>query len=303
MIPFKKLELSQRDAVNACFYQAHVKSCENSFANMFLWGRQKTAVRDGFLLRMSQFDRRIVYPFPVGQGNLKQALDAVIHDAAARGIPCCLAVMSEADCRQVEELYPGTFRFYSDRDSFDYVYAIDDLADLKGRKFQKKRNHLNRFRQTYPDAQIVPLDESNRVAAFLLAQQWYQSRCEADPDRDHHLEQLALHRAFAFWQQLGMEGVVLMEQGKAIAFAMGSRLNEDTFDIHFEKALDQYDGAYPAINQGFAAYLREKYPELKWLNREDDLGLEGLRKAKLSYCPDHLVEKYWARLWEEEDDR
>ena len=99
MIPFKKLELSQRDAVNACFYQAHVKSCENSFVNMFLWGRQKTAVRDGFLLRMSQFDRRIVYPFPVGQGNLKQALDAVIHDAAARGIPCCLAVMSEADCR------------------------------------------------------------------------------------------------------------------------------------------------------------------------------------------------------------
>ena len=96
---------------------------------------------------------------------------------------------------------------------------------------------------------------------------------------------------------------MLMEQGKAIAFAMGSRLNEDTFDIHFEKALDHYDGAYPAINQGFATYLREKYPELKWLNREDDLGLEGLRKAKLSYCPDHLVEKYWARLWEEEDDR
>ena len=303
MIPFKKLELFQLDDVNACLYRAGVVGCEYSFVNMFLWGRQKVAFREGFLLRISQFDRRTVYPFPVGQGDLKQALDALIHDAAARGIPCCLAAMTEENCRQVEELYPGAFRFYSDRDSFDYVYAIDDLADLKGRKFQKKRNHLNRFRQAHPHAQILPLDESNRVAAFLLAQHWYQSRCEADPDRDHHLEQLALHRAFAFWQQLGMEGVVLAEQGKVMAFAMGSRLNDHTFDIHFEKALDLYDGAYAAINQGFAAYLREKYPEVKWLNREDDLGLEGLRKAKLSYCPDHLVEKYWARLWEEEDDR
>lgn len=303
MIPFQKLELSQREYLNSYLFRARKHGCEYSFANMFLWGRQKAAVRDGFLLRMSHFDRKIVYPFPVGEGDIKQALDAVIHDAAARGIPCCLATMTEEECQLVEKLYPGAFRFYSDRDSYDYVYAIDDLADLKGRKFQKKRNHLNRFRQNHPDAKIVPLDESNRVQAFFLAQKWYQSRCEAEPDRDHHLEQLALHRAFAFWQQLGMEGVVLIEQGKALAFAMGSRLDDDTFDIHFEKALDTVDGAYAAVNQGFAAYLREKYPEVKWLNREDDLGLEGLRKAKLSYCPDHMVEKFWARLWEEEDDR
>ena len=76
----------------------------------------------------------------------------------------------------------------------------------------------------------------------------------------------------------------------------------DTFDIHFEKALDIADGAYAAINQGFAAYLRDKYPHLLWLNREDDMGLEGLRKAKLSYNPAFMVEKYWARLWEAEDD-
>ena len=76
----------------------------------------------------------------------------------------------------------------------------------------------------------------------------------------------------------------------------------DTFDIHFEKALDIADGAYNVINQGFAQYLLEKHPEIQWLNREDDLGLPGLRKAKLSYHPDHLVEKYWARLWEDDDE-
>ena len=100
-----------------------------------------------------------------------------------------------------------------------------------------------------------------------------------------------------------MEGAVLMEQGQIMAFAMGSRLDRDTFDIHFEKALGASDGTYAAINRGFARHLREKYPELRWLNREDDMGIEGLRKAKLSYNPDHMVEKCWARLWEEEDDR
>lgn len=302
MIPFQKLELGEKSRLDMYLFHSGKQACEYSFTNLFLWGRQKAAVQDGFLLLLSQFDRKSVYPFPVGQGDLKNALDAIIHDASARGIPCCLAVMTAEDCNRVEQLYPGKFHFHSDRSSFDYIYAIDDLADLKGRKFQKKRNHLNRFRQEHPEAVIVPLDESTRVAAFLLAQQWYQSHCEADPNRDYHLEQVALHRAFAFYQQLGMEGVVLMEHGKPLAFAMGSRLDEGTFDIHFEKALDSADGAYAAVNQGFARYLREKYPEVKWLNREDDLGLEGLRKAKLSYCPDHMVEKYWARLWEEEDD-
>lgn len=302
MIHFQKLDLAQKDCLNTYLFHSGKQACEYTFTNLFLWGRQKAVVQDGFLLLQSQFDRKSVYPFPVGYGNVKAALDAVIHDAAMRGIPCCLAVMSKEDCDLVEQLYPGKFRFYTDRSSYDYIYSIDDLADLTGRKFQKKRNHLNRFEQTHPDAKIVPLNEDTRVAAFLLAQQWYEERCAADPGLDMHLEQLALHRAFAFWQQLGMEGVVLMENGRAMAFAMGSRLNHDTFDIHFEKALDVYDGAYAAVNRGFARYLREKYPEVKWLNREDDLGLEGLRKAKLSYCPDHMVEKHWARLWEEEDD-
>ena len=302
MIAFEKLDLTQKQRYDRYLLQANKQSCEYSFANLFLWGRKRVAERNGFLLIQSQFDRKNVYIFPVGEGDLKGALDALIEDAAFRGIRCCLAALTEEECRLVEELYPEKFRFYCDRDSYDYVYAIDDLADLKGRKFQKKRNHLNRFQQEHPDAKIVALDESNRAAAFHLAQQWYESRSAADPDSDYHLEHQALHRAFAFYAELGMEGAVLMEQGRALAFAMGSRLNEDTFDIHFEKALDTTDGAYGAINRGFACYLREKHPDIKWLNREDDLGIEGLRKAKLSYNPHHMVEKCWAQLQEEEDD-
>ena len=107
-------------------------------------------------------------------------------------------------------------------------------------------------------------------------------------------------KSIAFYREaLGLEGLVLVEDGKCIAMTMGSPLSDNTFDIHFEKALDFADGAYAAINRGFAAHLMEKYPDLLWLNREDDLGLEGLRKAKLSYCPHHMVEKCWACLLED----
>ena len=302
MIRFERLDLNNKAQYDNYLMNCSERGCEYSFVNLFLWGRQKAAFLDDHLVFFSQFDRRSVYPFPIGSGDIKPVLDAIIHDARTRGIPCYLTSMMKQDCETLEQLYPGAFQFHDDRDSFDYVYAIDDLADLKGRKFQKKRNHLNRFEAEHPNCQALPLDENTRVAAFQMLEQWYADRKAADPHSDFHLEKLAIHRAFAFQKPLGLEGLVLMEDGRAVAFCMGSRLNADTFDIHFEKAREDVDGAYAAINRAFARYLREKYPDVRYLNREDDLGLEGLRKAKLSYCPDHMVEKYWTRLWEAEDE-
>ena len=116
---------------------------------------------------------------------------------------------------------------------------------------------------------------------------------------DLYMEQVAVKKALENWETLKMEGLVLVEDGKPLAVTMGSRLCESAFDVHFEKALASVDGAYAAINRGFARYLREKYPEVEYLNREDDLGLEGLRKAKLSYNPARLIEKSWAVLRED----
>lgn len=302
MINFQRLDLSQKGRYDAYLRSEQERGCEYSFVNLFLWGRQKAAFAGDRLVLFSQFDRRSVYPFPVGPGELKPVIDAIIRDAGKRGVPCCITSITEADRAALETLYPGRFRFYTDRDGFDYIYAIDDLAELKGRKFQKKRNHIHRFEESHPNWRVVPLDRSNQMAVYNMLGRWYQERLEADPHRDYHLEQLAMQRAFTFYHLLDLEGLVLMDGEEILAFTMGSRLRDDTFDIHFEKALDSADGAYPTINREFARYLREKYPEVRWLNREDDLGLEGLRKAKLSYCPDHMVEKCWARLWEDEDE-
>lgn len=302
MIPFERVNLHDKEKYEAYLTHCRNRGCEYSFVNLFLWGRQKAAFLRDHLVLFSQFDRRTVYPFPIGEGEKRDVLDAIMADAHERGIPCYLSSLTAADCDLLESLYPGRFRFHSDRDSFDYIYAIDDLAELKGRKFQKKRNFVNRFQEEHPNVQILPLDEKTRAAAFCMLQNWYANRLEMDPTQDFHLEKLATERAFAFQQQLGLEGIVMVDNGEILAFAMGSFLSDDTFDVHFEKAREDVQGAYNAINRAFARHLREKYPQLKWLNREDDMGLEGLRKAKLSYNPDHLCEKYWARLWEEEDE-
>ena len=297
MLDFKPIDLARKAEYQEFLYGCG-KGCEYNFANLYLWGRQRAAFHEGNLAFFSQFNRKSVYPFPLGE-NLKPTLDAIIHDAKVRDIPCRLTGMSQEDCATLERLYPGRFRIHFDRDGFDYVYDIHALADLKGRSYQKKRNHLNRFRQNYEGYTTQPITRENIPAVAAMLETWYAQRLSADPTGDFHMERAAIGRALCHFEELSMEGLILLHEDRILAVTMGSRMCEDTFDVHFEKALEEADGAYPAINHAFANHLRNKYPELKWLDREDDMGLEGLRKAKLSYCPDHMIEKNWACLLED----
>ncbi len=302
MIAFQKLDLSRKAEYNAFLQNCGERGCEYSLVNLYLWGRQRVAFLHGCLAVFSQFQRTSVYPFPIGNGDVQAVLDAIIHDARARGLECRLSSLTAADCAWLEEHYPGQFRFHPDRDGCDYLYRIGDLADLPGRKFQRKRNHVNRFRQNHPSCQAVEITEPLLPQVAQMAEAWYKSRRTPETQDEFHMEQVALRRAFDKWKELDLQGMVLMENGQILAMTVGSFLNESTVDVHFEKALEDVDGAYAAINQAFAAHLREKYPALLFLNREDDLGLPGLRKAKLSYSPDRLVVKFWANLWEDDDE-
>lgn len=302
MIDFKKLRPEDK-----AFYQpwlnltAH-RGCAYSFANLYLWGRQSVAIQDGYMVLFSHFAGRSIYPFPAGNGDLRTVLEAMMADAQERGIPFRLYGLSQADMELLEALYPGRFRFHCARGGFDYVYDIQDLAELKGRKYQQKRNHIHRFTDACPDWRVEPLDESNLDQVWDFCQAWYVQRQQEDPHGDLKMEHSALRRAFRHWHELGMEGLVLYAGGQIVAMTMASFLSQDTLDVHFEKALPQLQGAYAMINREFARYIREKYPQIRFLNREEDTGSEGLRKAKLSYHPHHLVEKCWALLTTEDYD-
>ena len=302
MIEFRKLMPEDRERYEQLHFACGERGCEFTFANLYLWGRQRIAFLHDHAVLFSQFDRRTVYPFPVGGGDKKAALEAIINDAHERDIPCRLTGLTEENIRLLEELYPGKFFFHCDRDSYDYVYAIDDLAELKGKKYQKKRNHVNRFRTEHPDYRVQPLCDELLEDVKALVDGWYESRLAQDPTADFLMERRAIEKALRDYEKLGLETLVLLDGRQVLAVTMGSFLSENTVDVHFEKAREDVDGAYAAINCEFARYLREKYPQLQFLNREEDMGIPGLRKAKESYLPHHLTEKCWAHLREDEYD-
>ena len=299
MIQFERLSIEQKAQYDALLRHGAHRGCAFSFVNLYIWGRQCAARMGDDLLLFSHFGGKTMYPFPVCPGDPRPALEALMGDARERGIPFRLTGLNAQDVENLQSWYPDRFRFHCGRDGHEYVYAIEDLAELKGKRYQPKRNHINRFLAEYPDARVLPLSEETLPDARALADRWHQRR---SPEEDAGMELVALNRAFFHWDELGMEGLVLYVGGQPVAMTMGSRLDEETFDVHFEKADTDYLGAYAVINRAFARHIREKYPDVRFLNREEDMGIEGLRKAKLSYQPHHLVEKCWAHLITEEFD-
>jgi len=299
MINFHRTVLEDKPLYEEHLAAMPERGCEYSFANLFMWGRQELAFEDGCVLFFSHFNGRSVYPFPIGGGDRRAALEKIISDARQRGIPCRITNMTESDRQDLETWFPGLFEIRHSRDNYDYVYAVDALADLRGKKLQKKRNHVNRFRSQYPDYRVEPISCANLPRVQHMINDWFLGRRQSDPEGDYLLENLAMAKAFSHYEGLQMEGIALLLEDRVVAVTLGSRISSDTFDIHFEKAREEIPGAYNAVNCEFARYLRMKYPEAVWLNREDDMGLEGLRSAKLSYGPHHMIEKYWACLREE----
>ena len=298
MIPFERLTLEKKDEYDRFLQRCDMRGCEYSFVNLYLWGRQYGAFLENHLVLFSHFGGKSVYPYPIGSGSVQPALEAIMADAAERGIPFRLTCLTKADCEELEALYPERFYFFSDRDSADYIYDIDRLASLKGKKLQAKRNHINRFLEANPQWHTEPITQQLLPQCYKLLQQWYASHAgEAELSMEKH----ALYRGLAELNPLGLEGLLLYAGETPVALSLGSRLNSAVFDVHFEKADADIPGAYPLINREFARYIKEKYNDIRYLNREDDMGLLGLRKAKESYAPDILLEQYWAVLVEDTD--
>lgn len=196
----------------------------------------------------------------------------------------------------MEAACPGRFTFEEDRNGFDYLYEIDRLADLPGKKLHAKRNHIRRFDEQFPDWLAEDITPANVPECVELERQWTAIRQEEEGGEETVSEEtVAVIEALYHMDKLGLEGLLIRADGSPVAFSLGGLITPECFDVNFEKSFGDIQGAYPAINREMARLVRERHPQVKWLNREDDLGLEGLRRAKLSYQPDVLVAKYTAR--------
>lgn len=294
MIQYKNVQLEHKKAYEHLLYNNTEHGCAYSFANLFMWGTQQITFLDNHVLLFSEFDGHCFYPFPIGFGDKKAILERIFTDIKERELCCCLTGLNSEDKQTLESLYPGQFYFHADRNNYDYVYDINSLADLKGRKLHRKRNHLKHFEKTHPNCTTEPITDDNLNDVRKFISDWYKMKLEDTPDGDYHNEQAALEKALTFHKELGMEGLLLREGNEILGFTLASQMSPDTFDVHFEKARGDIDGAYTTINNAFANYIRNKYPHIEFLNREEDMGIPGLRKAKKSYFPHHMIKKYKA---------
>ena len=275
--------------------------CEYNFNNIYLWSRaypQKIARQGDRLLVEIEGSLGASYLFPAGSGPLAPAIEALREEAQAQGNPLTLVCVTAAQREQLEQAFPGRFVFEEDRNGWDYVYDVNRLADLGGKKLHAKRNHIHRFDEAHPDWMFEPITPDNLHECVELERAWYAQREEDEPEQGEDTrseETVALIESLYHMDTLELEGGLIRAEGKVLAFSLGSLTTPECFDVHFEKAPGNVQGAYAVINREMARMVRARHPEVKWLNREDDLGLEGLRKAKLSYYPDILVEKFTAR--------
>lgn len=295
MITFKDITLEDKEAITSITMNSERKNCDLSFSNLCSWRFMydtKFAIVDGFLLFKFYMNNQLAYMMPVGEGDLKKILEAIIDDAASEGKSFLMYGVCNNMKDEIEKLMPGKFDFSSNRDYVDYIYLRTDLAELKGKKFQPKRNHANKFYKTYTDYEYVPITADRISECLRLEEEW----CKAnDCGQQNGLgnERKSLTYALNHFDELGLTGGILYVNGKIAAFTFGMPINHETFGVHVEKADTEIEGAYNVINQEFAKHIPEQFV---YLNREEDLGIEGLRKAKLSYQPAILLEKNIARL-------
>lgn len=295
MIPFHPITIQDKATVQAYTLTGDRRNCDLSFTNLYSWRflyHTQVAEMGGFLLIKFQVDGHTAYMMPVGDGDLRTVLCAMKEDALSGGEVFRLQGVCSHMRADLEEAAPDCFAFTANRDYYDYLYLRSDLATLKGKKYQPKRNHINKFLRACPDYTYRELTPALVSECLQLAETWCRRNETTDEERSELEDELrSLTDALLHFDELDLRGGVLHTGGRIVAFTFGAPINANTFDVCVEKADVEVEGSYAMINHEFAKRIPEQYV---YVNREEDLGLEGLRKAKLSYYPEILLEKWTA---------
>lgn len=293
-ISFRKIELEDRELLQGYLNQKPYRSCDLVFANIYLWSRKYhtefAIVEDTLIFCGYQEDGAISITFPIGgQEQIKKALDVMLAWFETQNREFHMYIVQEKEFELLEAWYPQKFQISYNRDAADYVYETEKLTSLAGKKLHGKRNHINRFKENNPDWVYEPITSENVEDCFQMALRWREEmQCEQDVEKRD--EMCVTLNALRLMEELHLQGGLLRAKpgGEVIAFTIGEPLNPDTYVVHIEKAYAEVQGAYPMINQQFVEHVAQEYT---YVNREEDTGAEGLRKAKLSYRPAFLVEK------------
>ncbi len=292
MINFKKIELQDKRLIDNIFVGNRCRTCDFCFGNLYAWNSKfntEYAIEQGTIyLRFKDDDNSLYYMMPMGKTPIKEAMLNIMADADSRRIPFRMKGVTAEMWKKIESAMPGQFEYIIDRKNYEYIYLSEKLIHLTGKKLQSKRNHINRFKRDYPNWCYFPLTTQKDIDDCIsMLDEWEAKNTDKSNNSLNH-EYIAIKKMLDNFEYLELKGGAIRVNGKVIAFTIGEQLIEDTFVVHVEKAFSDMNGAYTIINQQFIECEAAKY---KYVNREEDMGLESLRKAKESYQPDILLQE------------
>lgn len=297
---FKEIKIEDREILNPYFDLVDYEACEYCFNTLYMWQHAyKTAyyIGDKFAVLVGEYEGDLFSILPLAKKeDLSRVIDFVLNYFEKSDIEFFLRGITEEVVDYLKENYGDRFEYIAERDIFDYVYEGERLRTLKGRKMSKKRNHINYFLNEYEgrfEYRLLNKNDFNKCLELL--DKWAEGKDSNDESSEGmDDERYGIIKLFNSYDKISdklkIAGIFI--DGQLEAFTMGELINENMALIHIEKANPSIRGLYPYINQQF---LVNEFPNVEFVNREEDMGIEGLRKAKLSYYPCRFVEKYTVR--------
>lgn len=291
-LEFNPVTLADRDVIQPILSTNNTRSSEHCFCNHYVWSdvydTRFTIIDNFYVANVFDNTKNMSFLYPIGNGNIADTIEKLKYYSNSLGVKLRLHGILAHQLDEFNQLFGEQFDVEPVRNSFDYIYSVSKMATLSGKKYHSKRNHIKRFMDN--DWSYEPITSENIAECLAMSKDWCREN-DCSNDKSKSNEYQAIQHAINHFETLELIGGVLRVSSKVVAYTIGERLNSDTIIIHIEKAFTDIQGAYPAINQLFIQSVEADYT---YVNREEDLGVEGLRKAKLSYKPEILLEKYVA---------
>ncbi|MDO4199977.1 MAG: phosphatidylglycerol lysyltransferase domain-containing protein [Clostridia bacterium] len=290
-LDFKPPGISDKNSFYKITSPINSKGFSKSFGSYFLWAENEKIkiCFDDNILYIKYDTENPTYEMPKGaetDEEFEKSLNIIMkHHAKTNNAAFKLKRVLRHEAKKLEKLFPNKFEIVPQRNDFEYIYSIKGLADLKGKKYHGKRGHIKKFSKNN-EWQYSPLNTQEKENYIKFFSSWFEEKAGTNQN-----ELKSIEKALDYYEELGLYGGAISVGEKIVACAIGEKVNSETFVVHFEKALEKFADAYTVVNNELCKHIQNEY---RFINREDDLGIPGLRKAKLSYHPISFVEKYSA---------
>ena len=293
MIEFKPLSPDDYEKAAPKLRAQGIENSEHCFATMLVWGQRQPidiGYSDGALFMRSDGGDHLWYLYPRGDIDEKKAIEEIFDDARRQGKEPWIYGIDEKRAEFLMREFSDRLIVEEDRDTEDYIYLSSDLINLPGKKYQKKRNHCSKFTRENPDYKLIPISSENidRAKEF---EYWWSDNYNSDGSRDLASEQKGILLLLDNFEKLELMGAMIETNGEIVALSIAALISDEMVDVVVEKAHHDVSSAYAVINRDFAAHSFSKF---KYINREDDMGEENLRTAKMRYFPYEIKKKFIA---------